>query len=159
MVRGIFIPASNGLDPEVRDFERLEDYQAAVNGWIEAVDIPTCGSTLFVNEEGLIRGLPANRRATYLWWFHIPEAAGHSRLAGDAVLVGMPDRNGAATDVPRSVEGRLLTPRSYRIRTREPEGGNWRREPIVREDYFETIIWATHLRELSPTAELRIDEM
>lgn len=70
MVHGILIPASDARPLELQSFDRLEDYQFAVNGWIEVVDIPDVGATLFVNEEGLLRQLPYNRRATFLWWFH-----------------------------------------------------------------------------------------
>jgi hypothetical protein len=67
MVRGVLIPAADSRD--LTDYEAVElvDYQRAVGGWIEAVDVPAFGSALFVNEEGLLRGLPFNRCATFLW--------------------------------------------------------------------------------------------
>ncbi|WP_153001288.1 DUF3846 domain-containing protein [Microbacterium testaceum] len=53
MVQGIIIPADNTAALRTAMLDSLEDYQRAVGGWIEAVDLPTFGSTLFVNEEGL----------------------------------------------------------------------------------------------------------
>lgn len=67
MVRGIVIPADAEKPLEQRDFAQLEDYQAAVDGWIEAVDIHGLGVTVYVNEEGLLRHLPPNSRASCLW--------------------------------------------------------------------------------------------
>ena len=68
MVRGIVIRAAGEEPLEERHFFGLEDYQSAVGGWIEAVDIPSIGVTVHVNEEGLLQQLPFNRRATFLWW-------------------------------------------------------------------------------------------
>lgn len=39
MPKGIYIPADDSAPLEVRDFAGLVDYQAAVEGWIEPVDI------------------------------------------------------------------------------------------------------------------------
>jgi len=98
MVQGILIPASDAAPPELRSFETLEQYQDAVGGWIEAVDVPDREVTLFVNEEGLVLGLPFNRRATYFWWHFVPHVASRARLVGDVVLVGWPNQHGDSTD-------------------------------------------------------------
>jgi len=37
-----------------------------VDGWIEAVDVPNLGITIYVNEEGVLRHLPFNPRASIL---------------------------------------------------------------------------------------------
>ncbi|MCB8045015.1 DUF3846 domain-containing protein [Microbacterium oxydans] len=57
MVQGIVIPADAESPLWRRDFARLEDYQAAVGGWIEAVDLLDFGVTIYVNEEGRLRHL------------------------------------------------------------------------------------------------------
>ncbi|MBD8207776.1 DUF3846 domain-containing protein [Microbacterium sp. CFBP 8790] len=67
MVHGIIIPADNTALLAAATFESLEEYQRVVGGWIEAVDIPDLGVTVYMNEERLFRGLPYNRRATYFW--------------------------------------------------------------------------------------------
>ena len=87
MVRGIIIPVNNSASLTGTTFETLEDYQQAVGGWIEAVDIPDLGVTMYVNEEGLVRELPFNRRATFLWRFHVPQAR-EARLVGDVARAG-----------------------------------------------------------------------
>ncbi|MBZ4486728.1 DUF3846 domain-containing protein [Microbacterium sp. cx-55] len=75
MAHGILIPASDRIDLTRYEARELADYQLAVDGWIEAVDVAPFGCTLFVNEDGHPRGLPFNRRATFLWWFHVARAS------------------------------------------------------------------------------------
>jgi len=59
-------------------FIGLEDYQRAVGGYIETVDIDG-GHNLIANEEGLIRQLPFNRLASLI---------ARRPIVGDAVVVG-----------------------------------------------------------------------
>ncbi len=91
MVKGIYVPADGDEPLEVREFNGLEDYQRAVEGWIEPVDVLDLGITIYVIEEGLLRHLPFNSRATFLWWYHGPAARQSAMLVGNAVIVGMPD--------------------------------------------------------------------
>jgi len=157
MVHGILIPASDSRPLALQPFDRLEDYQLAVNGWIEAVDIPDIVATLYVNEEGLLRQLPYNRRATFLWWFHAPAARGHTRLVGDAVLVGLPDSDGASTNIPTGIARRLLERTPFTVSIREPSDARWHPSPVDHEDYLEAIIWATLLMEHAPGLQVRVD--
>ncbi len=107
MVRGIYLPADDRKDLVVRDFGGVSDYARSVDGYIEAADVPELGVTIYVNDEGLLRRLPFNSRASFLWWCNEP-AARESLLVGDAVIVGWPDADGESTDVPEAVL-RLLT--------------------------------------------------
>ena len=103
MVRALRIPTEP--DDPITELEvfQLEDYQAAVGGWIEPVDIPELGVTMYVHEEGLVLGLPFNSRAAFLWWYFVPEARQKAMLVGPALVVGQPDRNGDSTDIPARV--------------------------------------------------------
>lgn len=103
MVTGIFVPSDSGAELQFQDFNALSDYQLAVGGLIESVEVAGLAITLYVNEEGLLRQLPLNSRATLLWLSYSPEVRRESVLVGNAVIVGAPDANGAATSVPRSV--------------------------------------------------------
>lgn len=158
MVQGIIIPADNTAPLRAATLHSLEDYQRAVGGWIEAVDIPHLGVTMYVNEEGLVRDLPFNRRATFLRRFHVPQAR-DARLVGDVAVVGLTDDEGENTDLPIALRQRLLEPGAYRIRAREHAGGRWHEEPIDRDDYIETVIWVALLREMSPTLEVQIERV
>lgn len=109
MVQGIIVPADNTAPLRTAMLESLEDYQRAVGGWIEAVDIPDLGVTMYVNEEGLVRDLPFNRRATFLWRFHVPQAR-DARLVGDVSVVGLTDSEGENTKLPSELKRRLIQP-------------------------------------------------
>ena len=66
MVKGIYVPIDESEPLELREFATFDDCQAAVDGWIEAVDVPNLGITIYVNEEGVLRHLPFNPRASIL---------------------------------------------------------------------------------------------
>ncbi|WZH35587.1 MAG: DUF3846 domain-containing protein [Microbacterium enclense] len=158
MVQGIIIPADNTASLRAVRLDSLEDFQRAVGGWIEAVDIPDLGVTMYVNEEGLIRDLPFNRRATFLWRFHVPQAS-DARLVGDVAVVGLTDDEGENGELPEELRSRLIEPGIYRVRTREQGKTRWHEEPIDRDDYVETMVWAALLQEMSPALEVRIERV
>lgn len=158
MVQGIIIPADDTAPLRTGIFDSLADYQRAVGGWIEAVDIPELGVTMYVNEEGLVRDLPFNRRATFLWRLHVPQAR-DARLVGDVAVVGLTDDEGEHTELPIELWQRLLQPGIYRVQTRERVGGHWHEEPIDRDDYLETVVWAALLQEIAPAMEARIERV
>ena len=66
----------------------LDFLQEAVGGYIEAVGLSSYEATMYVNEEGLIRGLPMNPLAS--------EIAGQL-LVGDVVIVGPTNEDGEDT--------------------------------------------------------------
>lgn len=86
MVQGIVIPAVNFLPLTPREFDGLADYQAAVQGYIEPLTIYRPRLTLYVNEEGKVRKMSFNERATALWWMLAREVRGEDVVVGDAVL-------------------------------------------------------------------------
>lgn len=142
MVTGIVIPADADQRPEQREFAGLDDYRAAVDGWIEAVDLHDLGVTIYVNEEGRVRQLPFNSRASFLWWYHVPVARQKALLAGSAVVVGLPDRNGENTEVPDSVRELLLAQTSYRVEVRTVGDPKWYGNQSTYPDYWEAVVWA-----------------
>lgn len=77
----------------------LSAFQAVVGGYIE----PVSGSfaTVYVNEEGLIMGLPFNPTAS-LFAMQFLNLYG-VRLFGTALIVGPPDGDGSDTHVRPSV--------------------------------------------------------
>lgn len=140
MVKGLFIPAEASAHLEIRDYRRLEDYQSAVGGWIEAVDVHPLGVTMLVNENGIAERLPFNGRATFLWWFHSSRAREHAALVGDVAVVGLPDNDGEPTDVPSTTMD-LLTSSVPHVVTMRIDG-EWCANRTVNRDYWEAIHWA-----------------
>ncbi|MCC4907758.1 DUF3846 domain-containing protein [Microbacterium sp. cx-59] len=110
MVRALRIPVDPDEPITEVQVESLEDYQGIVGGYIEPVDIPALGVTVYVNEEGLLRQLSLNSRATFLWWYFVPEARQKAMLVGPALVVGLPNRNGESTDIPGEATELLLNP-------------------------------------------------
>lgn len=115
MARGLVIPENPEEPIQELQVETLEDYQAVVDGWIEPVDIPVLGVTVYVNEEGLLRSLPFNNRAAFLWWFHVPEVRHRAMLVGSALVVGAPDHSGESTDIPADVVKTLTREGSWSV--------------------------------------------
>lgn len=167
MVKGIYVPADDNKSLEVRELTKLEDYRAAVDGWIEAVDVPALGVTVYVNEEGLIRRLPFNPRASFLWWYHVP-GAHRAMLVGDVIVVGAPDENGDSTDVQDEIVDLLTVAREYAVAIRiggsstlsESDGKlssillplthgdpSWCLSLTRHENYFSAAAWAVVFRE------------
>lgn len=142
MVKGLLLVVDSDAPVEERELSSLDDYQAAVGGWIESVDIPSLGVTIYVNEEGLLRQLPLNSRATFLWWFHVPAARQKAMLVGDALLVGMPDSRGESTDVPQAVVDTLTNPGTWRVEVQTVGDPKWYRNQSTYTDYFEALVWA-----------------
>lgn len=153
MVKGLVIPVESGAVIEERDFATLEDYQAAVDGWIEAVDVPALGVTIYVNEEGLLRRLLVNHRATFLWWYHVPEARERAMLVGTAIVIGLPDRAGNSTDIPDDVRAVLVNAGAWRVEVRTHGDPTWYRNQATYRDYFEALAWGMVTLEQWTTAE------
>ncbi len=142
MVRALRIPTD--ADEPITELEviKLEDYQAAVGGWIEPVDLPDLGVTIYVHEEGLVLGLPFNSRAAFLWWYFVPEARQKAMLVGPALVVGLPDRKGDSTDIPARVVDMIGRPGVWRVEVKTHGDPKWYRNQATYTDYFEAVVWA-----------------
>lgn len=147
MVTGIVIPAESGEPLRALDTSVSGAVAKAVGGLMEAVDLFDLGVTVYINEAGLLRHLPFNSRASFLWWYHVPSARQRAMLVGDAVIVGLPDDNGADTEVPTAVHELLVSPRRFRVEVRTADGPTWYRNRATYPDYWEAIVWAMVLLE------------
>ena len=142
MVKALVIPTAESEPITEFEVNKLEDYQAVVGGWIEPVDIPALGVTVYVHEEGLMLNLPFNPRATFLWWYFVPEARQRAMLVGPALITGLPDRSGDSTDVPSEVVAMLAHPGEWRVEVRTVGDPKWYRNQMTYADYFEALVWA-----------------
>ncbi len=152
MVSGLEIPADP--DEPIREIrvESLEDYQAVVDGWIEPVDVPALGVTVYVNEEGLLRSLPFNNRAAFLWWFHVPEVRHRAMLVGSALVVGAPNRAGENTDIPTDVARTLTRVGTWSVEVKSVDDNAWHPVAGAYTGYFEALVWAMVVLERWPSA-------
>lgn len=157
MVRALRIPTE--ADDPITEIEvsKLEDYHAAVGGWIEPVDIAELGVTIYVHEEGLVLNLPVNSRATFLWWYFVPEARQKAMLVGPAVVVGLPSRNGDSTAVPDEVVRLLTDPGEWRVEIRVSDDSAWHPSFATYTDYFEALVWSmVALERVRDAEEVRV---
>lgn len=125
MPKGIVIPADPEAPMEVRDFSGLADYQEAVGGLIEPVDlVAPAPATLYVDEEGRLKQANFNARATFIAMVHNPAYLFTGCMfLGDAVLVGAPDDEGETQDLPDEFEQLLLNTSLYKILVQTADDG------------------------------------
>jgi hypothetical protein len=150
VVRAIFVPADDRQRVSPFDAGRPEDLSALVGDMTEGVDLVKLGITVYVDESGLVKRLPFNSRATFLWW-HDRQTAGDAILVGNAVIVGLWDDDGNDTDVPAETM-RLLT-ESRRLMAEVRSGtGPWQRPSDERGSYWDALVWSIVLLQTWPAA-------
>lgn len=145
MAKGIVIPADDTQDIRLAEFRDLSDYQTAVGGMVDWIDLVTPPLTLFTNLEGKLRGLPINRRATSMWWAHKEIAYGQDIVVGDAVLTGPADTEGFCTSIPEDLWD-LLRQTTFLIEINKPGDPNWYTNGQTFPDYFAAALAAADLR-------------
>lgn len=117
MPTGILIPSCEAKQLVVQEFESHEDYETEVDGEIQSIKLANPASSLFVNEEGKLRELPVNQRATLLLWLHNRPFQLRDEIYGDAILLG-PTYWGEPDDVPASFVSMLLEPQGFLVEYR-----------------------------------------
>jgi hypothetical protein len=87
----------------------LEQMKAAIGGgYVEAVPFGDTGATLLVDEEGKLKGLPFNRKASELCTKYEVGFADDDCIVGDMALIGNADSEGDMTDLPPELAEELL---------------------------------------------------
>lgn len=76
------------------EFDGLKDMQDVVGGYIECVSEPGDNFDIYVNEEGILQGLPLNVLASMI---------SGRRLLGPVLVTGRVDKDGEITSVPKGV--------------------------------------------------------
>ena len=138
MPTGIYIPADWREPIAARQYDSLEDYQAAVDGYIEYIHVVDA-MALFANEEGKFYGLPINERATMLWQLLIYPTDPGDVLCGNVVLVGPADGDGATMDVPSELQSLLCETSVYAVEIRTRASDLWQPATNRFGDYFEAV--------------------
>lgn len=157
MVQGIVVPSDERAPVEVCEFRTLQDYQTAVDGWIEPIDIPLLGITVYVNEGARRRRLELNSRATLLWWFFTPSARLQVMLMGDVVIAGCLEDEYSAGDVPDDITRKLTDDAEYAIQMRPIGGAIWFETRSSFKSYFDALLWGMLIAERwRSTDEVRV---
>lgn len=145
MPTGIHFPLDERQPLALREYNALEDYQAAVGGYVESIGAGEGGMSFFANDEAKLIGLGINRRATIFWWLHLAASYQRDFIAGDVVLVGPTHPSGSTLSVPRSIQQLLFTPSTFAVEVRVMGSNKWHRNASGFEDYFEAGGWALDL--------------
>ena len=91
MVRSIVIPHDPARSPRLKHLATASEFQAAVDGWLEPIEMPALGVTVYVNEAARREHHPINCRAMALWWLYSAEPMEYPVFLGDVVLTGTGD--------------------------------------------------------------------
>lgn len=157
MVTGIVIPYETRLEIFTHEFSDLASYQAAVGGFIETIHVDGHPWVIVANEEGKMMHLPANRRATYLWWLLNPGGLGGDTLVGDVAIVGQVEQ-GEMSDAPERLVGLLLGTSRFQVEVLLSKTlDSWVPIGDPVDDFFEATTRALRLMEVwSPPDEVRV---
>ena len=101
MTKALLIPADTTAPVQPLELTKLEDYQRALGGWVEAVGANAW--TAWLDEEGKIKGKPVNDRAHALLHSVPGLVSSFDVIVGDALITGLPDEEGDDTDVPAAI--------------------------------------------------------
>ncbi|MGW6120471.1 DUF3846 domain-containing protein [Nocardia sp. NPDC055165] len=101
-ITGIVIPSNHEVSPTRVEIDRgdIRKFQEIVGGRFEAVDTISPPATMWLNDEGLINGLPMNHRSTMFVWAGDSDLRNLQWYCGDVLITGLPDADGNATSVP-----------------------------------------------------------
>lgn len=157
MVTGIVIPHETRLSLQKVEFQNLTDYQTAVGGYIETVKMDGHPLVIVTNEDGKVKHLPVNRRATCLWWLLNPSGLGGDFLVGDVAILGE-KRRGRMSDVPAKLTTLLLETTRYEVHVcLSKQFNNWVPIGKVYVDFFDASVRALRLMEVwNPLEEVRV---
>lgn len=157
MVTGIVIPHETRLEIFTHEFSDLASYQAAVGGYIETIHLDAHPLMIVANEEGKVMRLPANRRATCLWWLLNPAGLGGDTLVGDVVILG-PIERGEMSDASAKLVSLLLETSRFQVQVRlSKKFDSWVPIGDPVDDFFEATARALRLMEVwSPPDGVRV---
>ena len=145
MVTGIVIPHETRLSLQKIEFQTLTDYQTAVGGYIEMVRMNGHPLVIVADEDGKVKRLPINRRATCLWWLLNPTGLGKDFLVGDVAILGA-KRAGVMNDVPATLLALLLETPRYQVQVcLSRQHSSWVQIGHSYDDFFEATMHAIDL--------------
>jgi hypothetical protein len=116
MTRCIIIPVGFSHPLARTELVGLQDFQRAIGGWVEHVGLNQ-ELVLLVDEEGRVKGLPINPRATLLRRLYHPASRDQLAIVGSAVLIGAVSQEKFG-DVPVRIEQLLIDSTRFIVRAK-----------------------------------------
>jgi hypothetical protein len=155
MVRSIVIPHDPARSPRLRHLATASEFQAAVDGWLEPIEMPALGVTVYVNEAARREHHPINCRAMALWWLYSAEPTQYPIFLGDVVLTG------AGDDEDDALLGQIVRDvfeeREFVVQVMPHGRGPWQDSFARFTDVFDAATWCMLLvSTLRPGAGVRL---
>jgi len=140
MVRSIVIPHDPARSPRLRHLATAGDFQEAVDGWLEPIEMPAVGVTVYVNEAARREHYPINCRAMALWWLYSADPTQYPVFLGNAVLTSASDHGDEGSLMERII-GDVFEQREFVVQVR-PFGHTAWRDSLARfENVFDAATW------------------
>ncbi|MDQ0868988.1 hypothetical protein QFZ70_001461 [Arthrobacter sp. V1I9] len=137
MIHAIQIPVDEQRPLYKVAINGLSSMQEAVGGYVQFIDLGPLHASMVMNEEGKLQKLPINRRATLMFWLLFPSVRHNDVIVGDAILVGLPDKDGNTTDVPQEVVDLLFGEKQLKAEFQTFDDDNKFNGNLMRfDDYF-----------------------
>lgn len=156
MVRSIVIPHDTARSPRLRHLATASEFQTAVDGWLEPIEMPALGVTVYVNEAARREHHPINCRAMALWWLYSAEPMRYPFFLGDVVLTSADDSEEGAALLQRII-GDVFEQREFVLQVKRLGHDDWRDSFARFTDIFEAATWSMLLvATLRPGALLRL---
>lgn len=156
MVRSIVIPHDQARSPRLRHLASAEEFQAAVDGWLEPIEMPALGITVYVNEAARREHHPINCRAMALWWLYTADPTQYPVFLGDVVLTGMTESDEGGT-LLEQIESDIFEQREFIVQVKPRGQESWNDSFARFGNVFDAATWCmlfTHT--LRPGAMLRL---
>lgn len=140
MARSIVIPHDQARSPRLRHLASAGDFQAAVDGWLEPIEMPALGVTVYVNEAARREHHPINCRAMALWWLYSADPTQYPIFLGDVVLTSTDDGEEATALLERIVRD-IFEQREFVVQVRPSGQDSWRDSFARFHDVFDAATW------------------
>jgi hypothetical protein len=117
MLTAIVIPADPAEPARLEQLDKrdVDAFQALVDGHLQVLNLERPAASMYLNDEGKLDGLSFNPRATAILWAHNPALREEDIIAGDAFILGVPDRHGDDTSAPKELIDLLFHTKRYRV--------------------------------------------
>lgn len=139
-MRSIVIPHDTKQRPTLVELADLGAFQEAVDGWLDLVEIPSIGVTVYLNEAARRTRGPFNTRATAFWWLHSAEPTDRPVMLGDVVLTGVGDHENEG-DVPEVVVEQIFHRNNFVVQVRPYDRTSWCDSFARFDSVFDAAIW------------------
>lgn len=154
-ITGIVIPAELEQPVYTIDYDRgdTKSMRETVGGPFDVVDTDDPAASVWLNDEGIINGLPQNVRATMFIWAGKPRLRGVQGYFGDTLVTGQPDEEGETTTVSGDILRLFFQTEQYKVEAKFKSEDDWRVDDSRFSNYWTALHWALTMVTNSPIIE------